>query len=140
MNRRRRRGQALAEFALVAPLFFVVLFGIIEFGRYLYYVQILNNGAREGARYAIVHGAEAVSSTGPPDDPSGAAVKARVRAFLFGVVDGGDLTITPTWPDGTNARGNTVTVVVDYQYDTLVPLVPIPTLTIHGTSTLVINT
>ena len=46
----------MVEFALVAPLFFLLLFSIIEFGRAVYYIQMLNNAAREGARYAIVHG------------------------------------------------------------------------------------
>jgi Flp pilus assembly protein TadG len=49
-RKRRRRGQALVEFSLVAPMFFLLIFAIIDFGRYVYYVQILNNAAREGAR------------------------------------------------------------------------------------------
>ena len=47
-------------------LFFMLLFAIIDFGRYVYYVQILNNAAREGARYAIVHGSDSLAPTGPP--------------------------------------------------------------------------
>jgi Flp pilus assembly protein TadG len=52
---RGSRGQALAEFALVAPLFFLLLFGIIEAGRFVFYTEVLANATREGARYAIVH-------------------------------------------------------------------------------------
>jgi hypothetical protein len=147
MNRRRQRrtrGQALAEFALVAPIFFLMLFGIIDFGRYVYYVQVLNNAAREGARYAIVHGAEGIPSTGPPDDPSGAAVMTTVRNYLVGVIDGGALTITPTWTSSAgmpapNIRGTLVNVHIDYQFRSVIPLVPIPPLTVQGDSTLVIN-
>lgn len=135
----RDRGQALAEFALVAPIFFLMLFAIIDFGRYVYYVQILNNAAREGARYAIVHGAEAVPSTGPPDDPSATAVKSTVRNYLVGVIDGGALTINATWTPPVNLRGNLVTVQVDYQFRSLIPLVPIPPINVRGESTLVIN-
>jgi hypothetical protein len=138
-SKRCRRGQALVEFALVAPLFFLLLFAIIDFGRYVYYVQVLNNAAREGARYAIVHGPEGIPSTGPPDDPSGAAVEARVRTFLVGVIDGGSLTITPSWPQGTNARGNTVSVQVEYEFHSVMPLVPLPIIDVRGESTLVIN-
>ena len=50
----RSRGQALVEFALVAPFFFMLLLAIVEFGLAVYYIQVLNNAAREGARYAIV--------------------------------------------------------------------------------------
>jgi len=49
------KGQAMVEFALVLPLLLALLCGIIDFG-WLYYNQItLNNAAREGARYAVIH-------------------------------------------------------------------------------------
>lgn len=49
-----RRGQALAEFALVIPIFLILLFGIIDLGRYVYTANALSNGAREGARSGSV--------------------------------------------------------------------------------------
>jgi Flp pilus assembly protein TadG len=135
-----RRGQALVEFSLVAPLFFFLLFAIIDFGRYVYYVQIINNAAREGARYAIVHGSNGLPPTGPPDEPSGAAVKAVVRNYLVGVItDPSVLDIQPTWPDGQNVREDTVSVLVIYQFHSMLPIVPLPPITVKGTSTLVIN-
>lgn len=54
MTRRRRRGQALAEFALVIPIFLLMLFGIIDIGRYVYTANAMGNGAREGARAGSV--------------------------------------------------------------------------------------
>ncbi len=48
------RGQALVEFALVLPIFAIMLFGIIDLGRYVFIVNSLNNGAREAARFASV--------------------------------------------------------------------------------------
>ena len=63
------RGQALAEFALVAPVFFLLLFSIIEGGRFIFYYETLNNATREGARYAIVHGMNSFDCTGPPEKP-----------------------------------------------------------------------
>ena len=49
------RGQSIVEFALVLPILLILLCGIIDFG-WLYYNQItLNNAAREGARYAVIH-------------------------------------------------------------------------------------
>ena len=45
----------MVEFALVLPLLLALLCGIVDFG-WLYYNQItLNNAAREGARYAVIH-------------------------------------------------------------------------------------
>lgn len=51
----RSKGQALAEFALVFPLFLLLLFAVIVFGLYVFYNQQLANAAREAARYAAVH-------------------------------------------------------------------------------------
>jgi len=56
-RRRSRRGQSLVEFALVAPLLFLLLGGIFTFGLGVFYQQQLNNAAREAARYASIHSA-----------------------------------------------------------------------------------
>lgn len=57
-HRARRRGDdrgaALVEFALVAPVLFLVLFGIIEFGIGLNDYQSIRQGVREGTRQAVV--------------------------------------------------------------------------------------
>ncbi|HET9519901.1 MAG TPA: TadE/TadG family type IV pilus assembly protein [Candidatus Limnocylindrales bacterium] len=140
--RSRSRAQALAEFALVAPIFFLILFGIIDFGRYVYYTQILNNAAREGARYAIVHGELGVPKTGPPNDPAGTAVINVVRNYAIGVIgleDAAVLDIDPSWEPANNKRGTKVTVEVTYDFHSVIPLVPIPPITVRGASTLVIN-
>jgi Flp pilus assembly protein TadG len=54
LRRRRSPGQALVEFALVFPIFLLVLFGLIDVGRYVYTANAINQGAREGARYGSV--------------------------------------------------------------------------------------
>jgi hypothetical protein len=139
-------GQALVEFALVAPIFFLVLFSIIEFGRYVYTVQILNEAAREGARYAIVHGSQSLCPSGPmpgvtmtnPCDPTGQNVKDLVIRDATGVAGTAPITATVTWPVD-NARGHSVTVAVSYQFKTLIPVVPLPPIQVTGTATLVIN-
>jgi len=57
MLRRSRstRGQALVEFALVIPLFLLMLVGIFDLGRAVFSYNTLTNAAREGARLAIVN-------------------------------------------------------------------------------------
>jgi len=72
--RPKRRGQALVEFALVLPLFLMLLMGIIVLGMIVFYNQQLSNAAREAARFAAVHSASAqcpvVSQLTPPSpDP-----------------------------------------------------------------------
>ena len=141
----------MAEFALVAPIFFLLLFGIIEAGRFMFYYQTLNNATREGARYAIVHGVNSFDCTGPPGsgatsacDPAGEDVKERVRDAAFGVL-GSWVDVDADWYQsdgvtaGDNSRGMTVTVIAEYTYSTLVPLVPLPAITVKAESSLVVN-
>ena len=48
----RERGAALAEFGIVAIMLFMLVFGLIEFGRYTAFVEGVNMSTREGARFA----------------------------------------------------------------------------------------
>jgi Flp pilus assembly protein TadG len=50
----RRRGQGIVEFALIAPLVFALIFGIIDLGRAVFFQIELNNAVRDGARVAIL--------------------------------------------------------------------------------------
>ena len=52
--RTERRGQSLVEFALILPIFLLVLFGIIDLGRGVYAYNTIQNAAREAVRVAIV--------------------------------------------------------------------------------------
>ncbi len=49
-----RQGTTIPEMALVSIVFFMFLFGILEYGRFVFTLNMLNNAAREGARYAVV--------------------------------------------------------------------------------------
>jgi hypothetical protein len=142
------RGQALVEFALVAPIFFLVLLSIVEFGRYVYTVQILNDAAREGARYAIVHGSQALCPSGRmpgglgvvnPCDPNAQNVKDLVARDSTAVTGVNASMVYVVYTPFGNARGQPVTVSVTYQYQSLIPIVPLPPVTINGEATLVIN-
>jgi Flp pilus assembly protein TadG len=54
MTIKNQKGAAAVEFALIAPLLFVLLFGIVEFGFLLYNQVMITNAAREGARAGII--------------------------------------------------------------------------------------
>lgn len=53
-TRRRSRGQTLVEFAILLPIFILVLVGIFDAGRAVFAYHTANNAAREGGRQAIV--------------------------------------------------------------------------------------
>lgn len=48
-------GTSMAEFTIVAGVFMMIIFGIIEFGRLMYTHNALADAARRGARYAVLH-------------------------------------------------------------------------------------
>ena len=52
--RRRERGATLVEFAIAAPLLFLLVFGMIEFGWLFAKNTEIRHGAREAARLAVV--------------------------------------------------------------------------------------
>ena len=82
IHRRRRhvarRGAVIVEFALVVPLLFLILFGVIDFSRAYSQLNAMNAALREGARFGSVMKDLSV-------DPS-VAVKAKVQqtAAVFG--------------------------------------------------------
>lgn len=143
--RQRTRAQAIVEFALVAPVFFFMLFAIIEFGWYVYQVQVLNEAAREGSRYAIVHGSTSLCPSGPMPggvmnwcDPSGAKIQSSVHNYAVGLATASLTFPTMAWnPD--NARGSVFSLVVQTTLQPLIPWVPLPAITVQGASTLVVQ-
>jgi Flp pilus assembly protein TadG len=52
---RHGRGQALVEFALVIPIFLLLMIALFDMGRAVFAYNTLTNAAREGARIAIVN-------------------------------------------------------------------------------------
>jgi Flp pilus assembly protein TadG len=60
-RRHRTRGQGLVEFALILPIFLLIIFGILDIGRAVYAYNTVANSARIAARVALVNqDAEAV--------------------------------------------------------------------------------
>lgn len=59
LRRRGERGAAAVEFALILPIFLMLLFGIIDFGYMINRASIINNAARDAVREASVGGSEA---------------------------------------------------------------------------------
>jgi len=92
-----RLGVAATEFAIIAPLFFLLVIGMLEFGRALMVQQVLINGSRVGARQAITTGATA------------ADVVDAVEEYTSSVaVPGVDVTVSPN--PATATAGTTITV------------------------------
>ncbi len=88
-----RCGAALVEMALVLPVFLMVIFGIIEFGRGMMVGQMVTNAAREGARLGVISG------------NTNADVETKVKGFILDAtgIANVDVNVTITiTPDPTN--------------------------------------
>jgi Flp pilus assembly protein TadG len=59
----RGRGQALVEFALVIPVFLLILMMLLDFGRVIYAQHTINQDAAEGARVGAVSADTLATST-----------------------------------------------------------------------------
>ena len=103
------RGQTLVEFALVAPIFVILLAGIIDFAMAMDRRITVQHAIREGARYAAV-----------TDDVG--LVCDRVVEQAQGIVTSPDITISyEDKDDPLNGRdtdvGDSVKVTASFTYD-----------------------
>lgn len=81
-TRPRSRGQSLAEFAVVLPVFLLLLFAAIDGGRLVYQNTTLSQAARESARLAAVE-AYWLASVDPSCNTSGGPVCPATTATLI---------------------------------------------------------
>ena len=79
---RPSRGQALAEFALVFPLFALLVFAVIQFGMILGGEDALANSVREATRYAATVPVANTTDAGSCSSGVGQSVYARLQAVL----------------------------------------------------------
>jgi Flp pilus assembly protein TadG len=73
--KRRSRGQALVELALILPVLLLLLVIAIDFGRLFATYVAVNNAAREGVAFAAAHPTQMTSADNP--DPANATYRAR---------------------------------------------------------------
>jgi Flp pilus assembly protein TadG len=144
-------GQSLVEFAIIIPMFLVLLFGLLDAGRYVYMRSVLSQAAREGARAAAVEASWLQSTAancntvgGPVCPANAAALTADATAAAnrmvapFGSVSALYISCDPpgsaptgAWTSGTactsssGTTGNLVSVRVLLTYN---PITPVGTL------------
>lgn len=103
--RKQRRGAALVEFAIVSPILFLLVFGMIEYGRMVMVQQIITNASREGARLGVL------------DGTTTSDVQTSVNDYLAGAsVSGANVTVDPS-PPNSAGFGEPVTVTVSVPFD-----------------------
>jgi Flp pilus assembly protein TadG len=161
------RGQAMVEFALVIPVFILLMVGLFDFGRVIWVNDTLATAAREAVRFAIVHGGSdsqlcpvgppsagvtipPASSSCPYPSPSRQAIKDIAQKWAagtsadvavhvcYGVVS--TCTSDTDAVNATNARGTQVTVTVTSTVDLSIPsLVGFDGFDLQASSTMLVN-
>ncbi|MEX0801405.1 MAG: TadE/TadG family type IV pilus assembly protein [Dehalococcoidia bacterium] len=111
-SNRKEKGQSMVEFALVLPLFLVVMFIIADFGVGFSRWLVITNAAREGARMGTVGAAAA-------------EVQDRTAATSNGLLTVSDITVNYQDFNGNGYPadlGDAVVVSTEYDYDLITPL------------------
>lgn len=114
---KNQKGAAVVEFAVIAPLLLVILFGIIEFSILMFDKAMLTNASREGARAGIVFSS--------PTRIQNAVIEATVLEYCenhlisFGASSEPTITIDPD-DVATRDSGDSLTVTVNYPFRFLV--------------------
>jgi Flp pilus assembly protein TadG len=122
--RETEAGQSLVEFTMILPVFLLMLFAMVDFGRGFYTWLVVTNAAREGARMAAVQNDAATVNgriydsfcTSYPSDCS---------------LDPTQLTITKTNIQG--ARGTPVVIDLSFNFQYVTPVGAILNLVSGGT-------
>jgi Flp pilus assembly protein TadG len=114
-RRRRQAGQAMVEFGLVATLFLLLLFGIMDTAYAVFCYNSVASAAREAVRYAVVHG---------PKSPS-PATTLQIQQVAVNAAPGVNLKtsdVTVTWPADPNLPLQDAQVRISFNYQMLMSL------------------
>jgi Flp pilus assembly protein TadG len=131
-SRRNERGVALLEFSLVIVVFFMFVFGVMDFGRAIYTYHFVSNAACEATRYAMVRGA---ASTDPV---TAADIANYVKSITPQGIDPSALTVSTSWSPN-NAPGSSVRVAVSDNFRFMTPLLQNYQVTLSDASQMVIS-
>jgi len=129
--RRDERGQAIIEFALVVGFLVILLVSILEMSLFLYTYATLTDAAKEGVRYAVVHGSSATSQSEPGSTQSVVNAVQTYTAVSLHTIPNTDVQVN--YLDDNNSPGSRVQVSVNYPFQPLF-LVNWASVTISATS------
>ena len=121
-------GTGLVEFALAAIFLFSIIFFIIEFGLAVWRYNTVASLAKDGARWASLHGSESAT----------VADSAAVQNYVNTKTPGIPVVVRTTWPGGNKDPGSVVQVRVDGSFTPLTKIVPQGTRTLRSTAQVVI--
>lgn len=127
----------MVESAIVMAVLLAIMFGIIDFGRALYTYSFVANAAREGARWAIVRGANCAELDHCPAQQGSTDIQPYVQSLSEGATNPSNISANLNFPNG-NGRGAVAEVTVSYPFKFMLPFMP-SSFTMQSTSEMVIS-
>jgi Flp pilus assembly pilin Flp len=120
---RGREGATALEFALVSPIVLAVVFAIIEFGRAMFTIGVLNYAAAEATRFATVNFSATTSEIQDVAEDS------------FILIDPSEISnFSVTAPLDPADQTRLVTVEIAYNYEFALPYIDLGAITLTGDS------
>jgi Flp pilus assembly protein TadG len=117
-GRERSRGQALVEFALVLPVFVMLILGLLDFGRVMYIQHTLAEAAREATRVGIASPATSSAKyTAMRNQALSYAPGAGITSASIVGLNCNDC----FYPDGTDS-GDRVVVIINTNVSLMTPI------------------
>jgi Flp pilus assembly protein TadG len=99
--RRGESGQAFIEFSLIIMVMTVMLFGLIDFGRFIYQRQVVVNLSREGANLVLRNTSPDVAAAAVLNSSSPLTMNTKGRLFMSTVSNSnGTVQVTSQWATG----------------------------------------
>ena len=110
-----RRGVQAVEAAIVLPVVMMLTLGTCSTAMGVYYYQLVATLAREGARYASVHGTQYAADTGNSPATAADIYNNAILPMAVGL-NPSHLTSSVTWNATNSPYNNSVSVTVTYQW------------------------
>ena len=127
-------GQSMLELAVTLPALLALIFCFIELCMMFYSYNMISESAREGTRYAMVHGATCPTSANPTCMVTATQVNTYVSGLGWPNLGGGTVAVATSYPDGNEAIGSRVRVQVTYVFPITMPYVPTNSISMSTTS------
>ena len=135
--KKREKGQTLTEFALVATVFLLLIFSIMQMANAIYAYNTICSAAQAAVRYGVVHPPASTSSS----DVSSASSAVQTQAIQAAPgLNSSNLTVNVSWPtDAQNSNDQDAKVQISYNYTVSIPFMSSVTLPLTTTSQMMVS-
>jgi Flp pilus assembly protein TadG len=145
----REEGSSIVEFALTFLVVMGLIFGVMQLCLAFYSFQAVNEYARAGARYAMVHGSTCTLPSGASCQKTAAQLQTVVQNFGYPGITASKVLVTTSntaapgaakcLTTGCLGSGDQIKVTVTYAYKLAIPFIPSKSFNMVSTSAMIIS-